>query len=128
ITDAAAIMQDYSTQIYNIARFNKARTDEERTALQKELTTRLQLTKYLGYDVEYMKQQEQLRHNAKFGDVTERIRGAVMGEVGAQMLAGKLGWSEEDKNLWSYSQRPGADLNKLSPAQRERLATLSADF
>lgn len=124
IQESAKLIQDYSTQIYNIAKFNRAQTAEQQAVLQKELTTRMLYTKYMGYDIEYMKQQEQMRHNAQFGDIADRIRGAVMGQISAQDLGGKLGWSDEDRALWAKSRRPGAQLND---AEQKRLLSLNSD-
>lgn len=124
IQESAKLIQDYSTQVYNIAKFNRAQTAEQQAVLQKELTTRMLYTKYMGYDIEYMKQQEQMRHNAQFGDIADRIRGAVMGQISAQDLGGKLGWSDSDRELWAKSRRPGAQLND---AEQKRLLSLNSD-
>lgn len=124
IQESAKLIQDYSTQVYNIAKFNRAQTAEQQAVLQKELTTRMLYTKYMGYDIEYMKQQEQMRHNAQFGDIADRIRGAVMGQISAQDLGGKLGWSDSDRALWAKSRRPGAQLNDV---EQKRLLSLNSD-
>lgn len=121
---AADMLNDASTQISNIVKFNQAQSQEERNALQKELTTRMLLTKYMGYDVEYMKQQDQLRHNAQFGDIADRIRGAIMGQVSAQNLQSQMGWTDEQAEVWAKSRRPGA---KLSDKESETLLQLNSD-
>lgn len=123
IQESAKMIQDYTSQIYNIDRFNKAQTAEQQAVLQKELNTRMLHTKYMGYDIEYMKQQDLMRHNAQFGDIADRIRGAVMGQVSAQDLGGRLGWSAQDQELWSKSRRPGA---KLTDVENARLLELNS--
>lgn len=121
---AADMLNDYSTQISNIEQYNKAQNQEQRNALQKELTTRMLLTKYMGYDVEYLKQQDQLRHNAQFGDIADRIRGAIMGQVSANNLQSQMGWTDEQAEVWAKSRRPGA---KLSNEEMDTLMKLNSD-
>lgn len=110
VQQAADQLNDYSTQISNIEQFNRAQDQDQRNALQKELTTRMLLTKYMGYDVEYLKQQDQLRHNAQFGDIADRIRGAIMGQVAAKNLQKDLGFTDEETEIFAKSRRPGAKL------------------
>ncbi len=124
IQDSAKMIQDYSTQTYNIAKFNKEQSAEGQKVLQKELAMRIMHTKYMGYDVEYLKQQDQMRHNAQFSDIVSRFRGAIMGEISANTLADKLGWTEEERKLWSKSGRPGV---KLSNPEQETLYKLNSD-
>lgn len=124
IAEASAKINDVATQVYNVQKFNEKATKQEQETLEKELRTRMLLTRYMGYDIEYMKQQDQMRHNAQFGDIADRIRGAVMGEVNATMMQGELGWNAQQKELWSKSRRPGA---KLTDAENQQLLSLNAD-
>jgi hypothetical protein len=121
IAEASAKMNDFATQVYNIQKFNSAQTKEEQEALNKELRARMLLTKYMGYDVEYLKQQDAMRQAAQFGDVTERVRAGVMGEVSANMLQRQFGWSDAEKEVWSKSRRPGATLTNEEQMMTNRL-------
>lgn len=124
INEAAGKIQDYSSQVYNIQKFNAAASDQERAVLEKELATRVLLTKYMGYDIEYLKQQEQMRHNAQFGDIGDRIRGAIMGQVSANSLQSQLGWTDQETEVWAKSRRPGA---KLTDDEYQTLLKLNSD-
>lgn len=81
IQDAAAMIQDYSTQSSNLLDFSKAGTLEQQAAIQKELATRMQLVKWMGYDIQYMQQQEQMRHNARYADIGDRIRKGIFSQL-----------------------------------------------
>ncbi|QDJ96465.1 hypothetical protein Xoosp13_279 [Xanthomonas phage Xoo-sp13] len=81
IQEAAAMIQDYSTQTSNLLDFSKAGTLEQQAAIQKELATRMQLVKWMGYDIQFMQQQEQMRHNARYADIGDRIRKGIFSQL-----------------------------------------------
>jgi len=115
ITDASKMLQDFSSQIYNINRFNRAQTAEQQAAVQKELTQRALYTKYLGYDVEYMKQREMMRHNQSFADIGDRIRQSIMTTVGLKAASVDAGLTQAEIDAMSAQQLGGG--SNLTDAQ-----------
>lgn len=119
IQDSAKMIQDYSTQVYNLSRFNKAQNAEQQAALQKELTARILYTKYLGYDVEYMKQQELMRHNQSFADIGDRIRQGIMAQVAGSSLKRDAGFTDAEISA-KTAERLGGGAN-LTKEQRDAI-------
>lgn len=113
IQESAKLIQDYSTQVYNIAKFNKAQTAEQQAALQNELKVRLLHTKYMGIDVEYMKQQQQARYNSAFSDIGDRIRSAILGQVAVNSVKSQAGLTDEEARVYSLgASNSGYQLNE----------------
>ncbi len=119
IQESAKLIQDYSTQVYNVARFNKAQTAEQQAVLQKELTARILYTKYLGYDIEYMKQQEQMRHNQSFADIGDRIRQGIMSQVAGNTIKQQAGLTDVEISAKAAERLGGGD--NLTKDQRDAI-------
>lgn len=124
--EAAAMMSDYSSQLYNISRFNAANTADEKAAVQEEITKRMILNRHLGFSIDYMKQQEMLQHNQQYADSITKITQSITGDIAMKTVQSDLGWSDE--NLRLYSGISNGLLTNPTIDQRERYGKLSMAF
>ena len=145
IQESAKLIQDYNTQIYNLTKFNaanQAQDENERKAqlqaAQDEVKMRLLHAKYMGFEVEFMKQQQQARYNAAFSDIGDRIRSAILGQVAINTVKGQAGLSDEEARVYALGagntgyqlnekeqQTYNAALVKVSNYETKRMAAVT---
>lgn len=127
IGDNTDMLRDYTTQAFTLSRLNTAATDEERKAILEESKKRILLAKYMEVEIDYLKQQESLRHASAFGGLSDTIEKAVHGMLGTEVAVetSNLNWSEADKDLFV---RGGTGLTELSDTERLRFQELSEEF
>ncbi len=125
IAEASKRFHDYNTQVFNLAKFSAAQTDEERQKLEEESKVRMKLAKYMGIEVEYLQQQQMLRHNTALSGLTDTIRGTVNRHVGLEMMRSQgLQISDADVEL---SKAAAAGM-VLSPDQDRRLIEIEQEI
>lgn len=120
IQESAKLIQDYNTQIYNLTKFNAANEIKDENArkaqleaAQNETKMRLLHAKYMGFEVEFMKQQQQARYNAAFSDIGDRIRSAILGQVAINTVKTQAGLSDEEARVYSLGAgNTGYQLNE----------------
>lgn len=122
IEESAKMIQDYSGTMYNVSRFAMAGNKQEEEVIQKELTMRMLHTKYMGFELEYMKQQQQMQHNSAMGDIVDRFRSGIMSEVSAKMVSDKTGMSiTQARAMMAMNDSSGREITdpKLIQAAQE---------
>ncbi len=123
IMDASKMIQDYSNQTSNLIDFNKAATAEEQKSVQAEIVKRMQLVKWMGYEIDFIKQQEQQRHNSRYADIGDRIRKGIFSRLASNEFnrqGGNLNAAQMD-----VLQRGDAGFD-LNPTEKSQYAELRA--
>lgn len=83
----------------------------------------MQLVKWMGYEIEFIKQQEQQRHNSRYADIGDRIRKGIFSRLASNEFnrqGGNLSAAQID-----VLQRgdAGFDLNATEKSQYAELRT-----
>lgn len=73
---------------------------DRQAAIRNEIDQRLRLNKFMGYSVDYLKQQQQLQTNARYGSVQEMLNKIVGAEIaGADVEKSDFGKSLSKSDL-----------------------------